>query len=71
MLKTVVQAIAAYPDDVEVEAVEKSTSIRLYLRLHDSDRQKIEGTHAAESLKTLLAAAGGKLNKRIFLEFRG
>jgi len=70
MLKTVVQTIVDYPDEVEVESSVHSGSIRLILRLNDRDRRKLEGHAAEDSLKTLLAAAGGKLNKRIFLEFR-
>jgi len=70
MLKTVVTTIVDHPDAVEVTASVHTGSIRLYLRLHESDRRKIEGTEAEDSLRTLLNAAGGKLNKRIFLEFR-
>jgi len=70
MLKTVITTIVDHPESVEVTASVHTGSIRLYLQLHEKDRRKIEGREAESSLRTLLNAAGGKLNKRVFLEFR-
>jgi uncharacterized protein len=74
MMKDLIEAIAKalvdHPDQVQVRAVEGEQVTVLELRVHPEDLGKVIGRQGrtAKSMRTILAAAGMKLRKRITLE---
>ena len=70
LLETIVKALVDNPDRVQVRAVEGEEVTILELRVDPSDVGKVIGRHGrnGNSIRTILAAAGMKLNKRITLE---
>ncbi len=70
LLETIVKALVDNPDRVQVRAVEGEEVTILELRVDPSDVGKVIGRHGrnVNSIRTILAAAGMKLKKRITLE---
>ena len=70
LLETIVKALVDNPDRVQVRAVEGEEVTILELRVDPSDVGKVIGRHGrnVNSIRTILAAAGMKLRKRITLE---
>jgi predicted RNA-binding protein YlqC (UPF0109 family) len=70
LLETIVKALVDNPDRVQVRAVEDEEVTILELRVDPSDVGKVIGRHGrnVNSIRTILAAAGMKLKKRITLE---
>jgi len=70
LLETILKALVDNPDRVQVRAVEGEEVTILELRVDPSDVGKVIGRHGrnVNSIRTILAAAGMKLKKRITLE---
>ena len=70
LLETIVKALVDNPDRVQVRAAEGEEVTILELRVDPSDVGKVIGRHGrnVNSIRTILAAAGMKLKKRITLE---
>jgi len=70
LLETIAKALVDNPDNVQVRAVEAEQVTVLELRVHPSDLGKVIGRqgHMAYSIRTILAAAGMKLRKRVKVE---
>ena len=64
------RALVDSPDEVKVREVEGEQATLLELRVADPDRGKVIGKQGrtARSIRTLLGAAGTKLNRRFTLE---
>jgi predicted RNA-binding protein YlqC (UPF0109 family) len=73
-MKELIEAIAKapvdHPDQVQVRVVEGEQVTVLELRVHPEDLGKVIGRQGrtAKSMRTILAAAGMKLRKRVTLE---
>jgi uncharacterized protein len=71
LLEAIAKALVDNPDQVQVRAVvEAETVTVLELRVHPSDMGKVIGREGrmADSIRTILAAAGMKLRKRVSVE---
>ncbi len=70
LLEMIVKALVDNPDRVQVRAVEGEEVTILELRVDSSDVGKVIGRDGrnVNSIRTILAAAGMKLKKRITLE---
>ena len=70
LIEAIAKALVDYPDDVQVRSVEGEQITVLELRVHPSDLGKVIGKQGrtARSLRTLLAAASMKFNRRYSLE---
>ena len=70
LVETIAKALVDNPDQVSVRAVDGQQVTVLELRVHPSDLGKVIGRQGrtAKSLRTILAAAGMKHNKRYTLE---
>jgi len=70
LLETIAKELVNNPDRVQVRAVEGEEVTILELRVDPSDVGKVIGRHGrnVNSIRTILAAAGMKLRKRITLE---
>lgn len=70
LLEAIAKALVDNPDQVQVRAIEGEQVTVLELRVHPSDLGKVIGRHGrmADSIRTILAAAGMKLRKRVTVE---
>jgi len=70
LLETMAKALVDNPDRVQVRAVEGEEVTILELRVDPSDMGRVIGRNGrnVNSMRTILAAAGMKLRKRITLE---
>ncbi|HJY86837.1 MAG TPA: KH domain-containing protein [Candidatus Acidoferrales bacterium] len=70
LVEAIAKALVDNPDQVQVRAIEGEQVTVFELRVHPSDLGKVIGRHGrtAESIRTILAAAGMKLRKRVKLE---
>ena len=70
LIEAIAKALVDYPDDVQVRSVEGEQITVLELRVHPSDLGKVIGKQGrtARSLRTLLAAASMKFQRRYSLE---
>jgi predicted RNA-binding protein YlqC (UPF0109 family) len=71
LLEAIVKALVDNSDQVQVRAVEAERVTVLELQVHPSDLGRAIGREGrmADSIRTILAAAGVKLRKRVKLEF--
>jgi len=69
LLENVAKALVDHPEEVEVRSVEGQQVVVLELRVHPEDVGQVIGHgRTSEALRTILGAAGRKLNKRVTLE---
>ena len=70
LLETIAKALVDNPDQVQVRAIEGEHVTVLELRVHPSDMGRVIGRKGrmADSIRTILAAAGMKLGKRVKVE---
>ena len=70
LVTEIAKALVDIPDEVVVREVEGEQVTVLELRVAPSDLGKVIGKHGrtARSIRTLLGAAGMKLNRRFTLE---
>ncbi|HLY17297.1 MAG TPA: KH domain-containing protein [Bryobacteraceae bacterium] len=70
LIVDIAKALVDIPDDVEVRVVEGEQVTVLELRVAQSDLGKVIGKQGrtARSIRTILGAAGMKLNRRFTLE---
>jgi predicted RNA-binding protein YlqC (UPF0109 family) len=70
LIEAIAKALVDYPEQVQVRAVEGEQVTVLELRVHPEDLGKVIGRQGrtAKSMRTILAAAGMKLRKRVTLE---
>jgi predicted RNA-binding protein YlqC (UPF0109 family) len=70
LLEAIAKALVDNPDQVQVRAVEAEQVTVLELRVHPSDLGRVIGRqgHMADSIRTILAAAGMKLRKHVKVE---
>jgi len=70
LLEAIARALVDNPDQVQVRAIEGEQVTVLELRVHPSDLGKVIGRQGrmADSIRTILAAAGMKLRKRVTVE---
>jgi len=70
LLETIAKVLVDNPDEVQVRAVEGEQVTVLELRVHPNDLGKVIGRQGrmADSIRTILAAAGMKLQKRVTVE---
>jgi len=70
LVTEIAKALVDIPDEVTVREVEGEQVTVLELRVAPSDLGKVIGKHGrtARSIRTLLGAAGMKLNRRFTLE---
>ncbi len=70
LIEAIAKALVDNPDQVTVRAVEGDQVTALELRVHPSDLGKVIGKQGrtARSIRTILNAAGMKLEKRLTLE---
>lgn len=70
LVEEIAKALVDIPDEVKVREVEGEQTTVLELRVASSDLGKVIGKQGrtARSIRTLLGAAGMKLNRRFSLE---
>ncbi len=70
LLELIAKALVDRPDDVVVAEIEGEQTTVLELRVAQEDLGKVIGKQGrtARSIRTILAAAGMKLRKRVVLE---
>jgi uncharacterized protein len=70
LLELIAKALVDQPDDVMVTEIEGEQTTVLELRVAREDLGKVIGKQGrtARSIRTILAAAGMKLRKRVVLE---
>jgi uncharacterized protein len=70
LIEAIAKALVDHPEQVQVRVVEGEQVTILELRVHPEDLGKVIGRQGrtVESMRTILAAAGMKLRKRITLE---
>ena len=70
LVEAIAKALVDNPDQVRVRAIEGEQVTVFELRVHPSDLGKVIGRQGrtAESIRTILGAAGRKLGKRVTLE---
>ena len=70
LLEAIAKALVEHPDAVHVRSVEGEQITVLELRVHPSDLGRVIGREGrmADSIRTILAAAGVKLGKRVSVE---
>jgi len=70
LIKYIAQALADYPEQVEVNEVEGERTSVIELRVAQSDLGKVIGKQGrtARAMRTILSAASAKLKKRAVLE---
>jgi len=70
LIEAIAKALVDNPDQVTVRAIEGEQVTVLELRVHPSDLGKVIGKQGrtARSIRTILGAAGMKLNRRFTLE---
>ena len=70
LLEEIARALVDHPEDVQVTEVEGEQTTVLELRVHNDDLGKVIGRQGrtARAIRTLLSAAGMKVQKRFVLE---
>jgi uncharacterized protein len=70
LLEAIAKALVDNPDQIQVRAVEAEQITVLELRVHPSDLGRVIGRQGrlANSIRTILGAAGMKLRKRVTVE---
>jgi uncharacterized protein len=70
LLEAIAKALVDNPEQVQVGAIEGEQLTVLELRVHPNDLGRVIGRegHMADSIRTILAAAGMKLRKRVKVE---
>ena len=70
LVEAIAKALVDNPDQVQVHAIEGEQVTVFELRVHPSDLGKVIGRQGrtANAIRTILAAAGMKLRKRLVLE---
>ena len=70
LLEAIAKELVDNPDQVQVRAIEGEQVTVLELRVHPSDLGKVISRQGrmADSIRTILAAAGMKLRKRVTVE---
>ena len=70
LVEAIAKALVDNPDQVQVHAIEGKQVTVFELRVHPSDLGKVIGRQGrtANAIRTILAAAGMKLRKRLVLE---
>jgi hypothetical protein len=70
LLEEIAKALVDHPEDVRVTEVEGEQTTVLELRVRNEDLGKVIGRQGrtARAIRTLLAAAGMKVQKRFVLE---
>ena len=70
LVKTMVQALVDFPDEVEVSEIRGQHSCVIELKVNQDDIGKVIGKRGvhAQALRTIMCAAGGKMKKRYVLE---
>ena len=70
LVEELARALVDTPDEVNVQATEEDQTTVLELRVASSDMGKVIGKQGrtVRSIRTILGAAGTKLNKRFMLE---
>jgi len=70
LLVEIAKSLVDHPDDVDVTEIEGEQTTVLELRVNNDDLGKVIGRQGrtARALRTLLSAAGMKVNKRFVLE---
>jgi predicted RNA-binding protein YlqC (UPF0109 family) len=70
LIETIVKPLVDYPADVKVEEQEDERQVTYILTVHQEDVGKVIGKQGrtARSIRTILGAAGMKLNRRFTLE---
>jgi hypothetical protein len=70
LVGNIARALVDNPDEVQVSAVEGEQTTVVELRVHQEDLGKVIGKQGrtARAIRTLLATAGTKSNKRVLLE---
>jgi len=70
LLEEIARALVDHPEDVRVTEVEGEQTTVLEVRVHNEDLGKVIGRQGrtARAIRTLLAAAGMKVQKRFVLE---
>jgi predicted RNA-binding protein YlqC (UPF0109 family) len=70
LLEAIAKALVDNPDQIQVRAIEGEHVTVLELRVHPSDLGRVIGRQGrlADSIRTILAAAGMKLRKRVNVE---
>jgi predicted RNA-binding protein YlqC (UPF0109 family) len=70
LIEDIAKALVDLPDEVEVKSVEGEQITVLELKVAPSDLGKVIGKQGrtARSIRTILGAAGMKLNRRFTLE---
>ncbi len=70
LVEAIAKALVDNPDHVQVRAIEGEQVIVFELRVHPSDLGKVIGRQGrtAKAIRTIVAAAGMKLRKRLSLE---
>ncbi|HVW87165.1 MAG TPA: KH domain-containing protein [Bryobacteraceae bacterium] len=70
LIEDIAKALVDIPEEVEVTAVEGEQTTVLELKVAPSDLGKVIGKQGrtARSIRTILGAAGMKLNRRFTLE---
>jgi predicted RNA-binding protein YlqC (UPF0109 family) len=70
LVEIIAKALVDKPEDVQVNAVQGEQVTVLELKVHPTDLGKVIGRQGrtAKSIRTILAAAGMKVKKRLTLE---
>lgn len=70
LIQYIAEALVDFPDKVEVDAVESSTSIIIELRVAPDDVGKVigKGGQTAKAMRKVLSAAATKLRKKSLLQ---
>ena len=70
LLELIARSLVDHPDDVAVEEIDGDQTTVLELKVAREDLGKVIGKQGrtARSIRTILASAGIKLNKRIVFE---
>ena len=70
LVEAIAKALVDHPENVQVRSVDGEQVTVLELRVHPDDLGKVIGRQGrtAKSMRTILAAAGMKIRKRLTLE---
>ena len=70
LVEFIAKELVDHPEEVSVTEVDKDGSLTLELRVHPEDMGKVIGKQGktAAAMRTIIRAAGTKLNKRYHLD---
>lgn len=70
LLEDIVKMLVDYPDDIQIKEVIHDDAVSYTLSVRQEDMGKIIGKKGriAQSIRTVLNAAGANQNKKVFLE---